>query len=857
MTLPAELANALQLLAQSQMAFQGELSAHREQMKTLFEAQKQESAANTKKFMDLQKQVRTLPTGTATVSTEFSIESLANSMEEYTFDPNLPSLTFESWYSRYEGLFKEDAKNLDDAAKVRLLLRKLTCAAFERFRAIILPREPKDMKFDDVVTTLTSIFGRTESQFNRRVRCLQITKREGDDYVAYGGQVNRACEEFQLGKITPDEFKCLIFVHGLTSPVDEQIRTRLLSRLDGEDGKKMKVENLVTEAVRVLNLQHDSAMLEGKVDTLHANVVRKSNYTSKFKRSDNDVPPHPCWKCGGSHYVRVCSFANHKCGQCGQTGHKEGFCASSKPRKPIHHRRGKGKQRGRGTSADKCRSKSVFCVQNQTTWESRRKFVNVLINEKPIRLQYDSGSDLTIISPEIYDALGRPKGTKPLEKTKGATNTVLPIILEVAVTATFMGITHTCRLFVTTIPNLNLFGIEWIELWDLWNRPINDVLQVRSETNFSVLANKLKDEYPTVFDESLGHCTKTKVQLFLKPGSQPIFRPKRPVPSASYQLVDEEIKRLEAEGIISPVDFSNWAAPIVVVKKANGTIRICADYSTGLNDVLEPNQYPLPLPEDIFAKLAGSKIFSIIDLSDAYLQVEVEENSKELLTINTHRGLFRYNRLVPGVKSAPGAFQRIIDSMISGIEGVDSYLDDLIIYGKTEECHERSLRQLLDRIKDFGFHLRLNKCSFGMNQIKYLGHIVDETGLKPDPEKVGAILKMPEPDNVQSLRSFLGAVNFYGKFLPSVHQYRKPLDLLLKKDAEWNWSSECQAAFDGFKSALQSDLLLTHFDPRHETIVAADASNYGIGACLLHRFSNGSIKAVLHAARSLSATEQL
>ena len=845
------------LLSQMQVTTQQQIDAQREQIKGMIETQKLEIESNNKKFSDLQKRITTLPTGSTAVSTEFSIESLANSMEEFSYDPNnTQTVSFDSWYARYEGLFKEDAKNLDDAAKVRLLVRKLNNLAFERFGAIILPKEPKDLKFEDAVKTLKSIFGRTESLFNRRVKCLQLTKHDMDDFVAYAGQVNRACEEFKLGELTVDEFKCLIFVHGLTSPTDEPIRTRLLSKLDTEEGKKLKVENLANEAIRVLNLRSDSAMLEGQSNAPQANVVKQNfNRSSNFNRKDKDVPSYPCWKCGQLHYVKSCPFSNHRCDQCGKTGHKEGFCSKNNPAKQNTKRKFKPRSHKR-TFDNSCHSKGVYAVQNSSSWEERRKYFDVQINDTTVRLQYDSAADFTIISPEVYEALGRPVGRATAQRTKSASRDVIPLEYELQVTVTFLGQTKHCRCFVSTIPDLNLFGIEWIELWNLWDIPISSISKVCSQYNESILAKQLSAKYPTVFTDTLGLCNKTRVKLFLKPGSRPIFRPKRPVPSSSFQIVDDELKRLEDKGILSQVDHSNWAAPIVVVKKANGSVRICADFSTGLNEALEPNQYPLPLPDEIFAKLAGCHTFSIIDLSDAYLQVEVDDDSRELLTINTHRGLFRYNRLVPGVKSAPGAFQRIIDSMIAGISGVSSYLDDLIVYGKNENEHLESLTKLLDKICEYGFHLRMDKCRIGMSQIKYLGHIVDANGLRPDPAKIGAILNMPAPTDISSLRSFLGAINFYGKFVPTMHELRRPLDQLLRKDVKWKWSNECQQAFEKFKSTLQSDLLLTHFDPRLEIIVAADASNYGIGACLLHRFPNGSIKAVLHVARSLTQTEQ-
>ncbi|XP_058456713.1 uncharacterized protein K02A2.6-like [Malaya genurostris] len=336
----------------------------------------------------------------------------------------------------------------------------------------------------------------------------------------------------------------------------------------------------------------------------------------------------------------------------------------------------------------------------------------------------------------------------------------------------------------------------------------------------------------------------------------PVFRPKRPVPFHAIQKVNEELDRLQKLNIITPVDFSEWAAPIVVVKKPGGKVRICADYSTGLNAVLEPHHYPLPTPDDIFSKLAGSKVFSVIDLSDAYLQVEVDDESKKLLTINTHRGLYRFNRLAPGVKSAPGAFQQLMSSLIADINGVESFLDDFIIHTTTDAEHERTLNALFSRLQQFGFRLRLEKCNFGQSSIKFIGHIIDAKGIRPDPAKISAIVQMPCPTDVSQIRSFLGAVNFYGKFVREMHKLRRPLDNLLKKDNPIVWSQQCQEAFINIKKVLQSDLLLTHYNPALNIVVAGDASKTGIGAVIMHQFPDGQMKAVAHASRTLTQAEQ-
>ncbi|XP_055585227.1 uncharacterized protein K02A2.6-like [Uranotaenia lowii] len=178
-----------------------------------------------------------------------------------------------------------------------------------------------------------------------------------------------------------------------------------------------------------------------------------------------------------------------------------------------------------------------------------------------------------------------------------------------------------------------------------------------------------------------------------------------PVPFAALQSIEFELNRLEPLGIISPVEFSDWAAPIIAVKKksVNGEpckIRVCADCSTGLNSAIQPNHHPLPLPEEIFTQLSGSNIFSHIDLSDAYLQVPVEKESRKFLTINTHRGLFELNRLPPGVKSASATFQNIVDAMGAGFEGVETYLDEVLVHGRTPEEHRSHFLKALKRIQE-------------------------------------------------------------------------------------------------------------------------------------------------------------
>ncbi|XP_062716781.1 uncharacterized protein K02A2.6-like [Aedes albopictus] len=720
--------------------------------------------------------------GRSSSNPEFIIESLASNIHEFSYDPDNGQV-FDRWYRKYEDLFLKDSAKLDDAAKVRLLLRSLSVNVFERYVNFVLPKHPREFTLEETVKKLKELFSIRISLFSKRYQCFQLTKNDADDYVTYAGKVNKACEDFELNKLTPAQFKSLVFICGLRSTKDADIRTRLLSKLETNADEDCNLESLITECQRLQNLKHDTAMVEQKHTSISSVCAVKQKKPQSNPSGPNtkpsgksSTPKTPCWQCGGMHFVRDCSFSNHVCKDCKQTGHKEGYCGCYSAK----------------TSTKKKKSKvnGVFAI-NRVSSESRRKFLTVNIDGSEVTLQFDTASDITIISRKIWNkCLGFPQLLHTTRAATTASGKPPQLLGELQSAITPGGVTKPGKLYVAS-NNLNLFGLEWIDLFGLWDKPLSAICNQVHADQPNVIQH-YKARFPDVFRQGLGHCTKTKVRLFLKPGAMLVYKPKRPVPFTSVKKVDAELDRLQQLGIITPVDFSQWAAPIVVVKKPGGKIRICADYSTGLNAALESNNYPLPVPDDIFSKLNGCKYFSIIDLSDAYLQVEVNDDSKNLLTINTHRGLFRFNRLAPGVKSAPGAFQQLMNTMIADLQGVESLPDDLMVFSKTEKEHREILTALFQRLQEYGFILREEKCNLLQFKLKYLAHIVDESGLRPDPAKIEAIVKMPAPSDISSLRSFLGAVNFYGKFVSEMHQLRRPLDALLKKDAKFVWNNDCQ-----------------------------------------------------------------
>ena len=255
---------------------------------------------------------------------------------------------------------------------------------------------------------------------------------------------------------------------------------------------------------------------------------------------------------------------------------------------------------------------------------------------------------------------------------------------------------------------------------------------------------------------------------------------------------------------------------------------------------MEVNQYPLPKPEDLFATLAGGKKFTKLDLSQAYQQLTLDNESRKYVTINTHKRLYQYTRLSFGVASAPAISQRLMDTILQNIPNVICYIDDILVTGKDDQDHLCNLASVFKQLQKYNIHIKKAKCEILQNSMEYLGHKIDAEGLHTTNSKLEAIVQAPESRNIQELRSFLGLLNYYGKFIPNLATIIHPLNNLLQHNCKWQWTSECSEAFQEAKKALTTSQVLVHYDPTLPLSLAGDASAYGIGAVISHTLPDGS-----------------
>uniref|UniRef100_A0A3P8NB56 ribonuclease H n=1 Tax=Astatotilapia calliptera TaxID=8154 RepID=A0A3P8NB56_ASTCA len=381
-------------------------------------------------------------------------------------------------------------------------------------------------------------------------------------------------------------------------------------------------------------------------------------------------------------------------------------------------------------------------------------------------------------------------------------------------------------------------------------------LVARIETVSLTSVETVKQQFPTLFS-GLGRMA-GEYKIELKADAKPfaLSTPRR-VLLPLLPKVKRELARMEELGVISRVEQpTDWCAGMVPVPKPNrDEVHVCVDL-TKLNNSVKRERHMLPSVEHTLGQLEGAKLFSKLDANSGFWQIPLSKQSALLTTFITPFGRFCFNRLCFGISSAPEHFQKRMSQLLEGLEGVVCQMDDILVYADTQTQHDKRLIAVLERLTKAGLTLKSEKCEFAKTSIKFLGQIIDTTGVKADPEKVKAVSNMEAPTDVGGVRRFLGMVNHLGKYLPHLAEKTQPLRELLSTKNMWCWSEAQQTAFDNIKAELSKPPNLALYNPKAQTTVSADASSYGLGAVLLQKQEDDATKPVAFASRALTPTEQ-
>ena len=339
-------------------------------------------------------------------------------------------------------------------------------------------------------------------------------------------------------------------------------------------------------------------------------------------------------------------------------------------------------------------------------------------------------------------------------------------------------------------------------------------------------------------------------------GSHPPIRQRAyRTPLSKRIQVEEELQKMLDEGVIRP-SKSEWASPITLVPKKDGSIRFCVDYRK-VNAATRKDAHPLPLIQDIFDSLTGAKIFSTLDLKSGYWQIPVHEEDVKKTAFITHTGLYEFVRMPFGLANAPAEFQRTMQAVLGEMIGqfVMVYLDDIVVYSRTEGEHEEHLRRVFDALEHNGLKLKASKCTFRAPSVELLGYIVSADGIKCNPDKTEAIANLASPETVKEVRSFLGMAGYYRQCVPQFAKVAAPLVRLTKKQARFSWGQEQQEAFDVLKELLVSSQVMAHPDTSKPYKLYTDACDYAIGAILVQEDDDGVERPIQYVSKQLAGAQ--
>ena len=677
------------------------------------------------------------------------------------------------------------------------------------------------------------------------------------------------CEQFitalrvqvkECGYTNPDEMVRDRIVFGIRA---EKVREKLI--MQGSDLTldkaieiartfEMSQAQLKTMAAEDPKLSVDlvTRQKRGKVGT--ANAYRSKNFRSK-------PVVNICSRCGLPEHGanEKCPAIGQLCHKCNKQDHFSRMCKTKPPKVHVKTRKsGDNKQKSQSVNyvEEEELSDSLFFGMltldvNSVDSANEEWSTTLDVNSVPVKFHLDTGAKCNVLNKHTFRKLQVSTPVDKLDyKLKSYSNHIIPAEGIVHLPVKHDNIDHMLKFYIVDLEAPNVLGAETCKNLDLVRCvPVNRVVTPNSLADAPVGDSILEQpEYSTLF-EGLG-CLPGTYSTKLDSSVPPTIHPPRKVPAALMDRARAELSRMEEIGVIArQTEPTEWVNSMVVVNKGD-KIRICID-PKDLNRAIMREHFPLKTIDDVLANMPNAKYFSKLDAVSGFWQIQLDDRSSKLCTFNTPFGRYRFTRMPFGIKSAPEVFQNIMSQMVEDIEGAESIIDDILVWGATVEEHDMRVKRVLQKAKQYNLKLSRSRCEIRRSELKYVGHLLTQDGVKPDPEKVRAVQSMNKPENKQELLTFLGFVQYLGKFMPRMSDVSAPLRKLTEKSVVWNWSKEHDVSFNALKAMASDAPVLRYFDPKLPLTLSVDASSKGIGAVILQEG-----QPIAYGSRALTTAQQ-
>lgn len=729
--------------------------------------------------------------------------------EQFDFSQPAEWPTWRQRFSRFRVASKLDKESGE--VQVNSLLYAMGRDAEPIYNSFVFPAAAEDnphpeFDFNAVFQKFDEHFVPKRNVIHERACFHKRTQRAGESVEAFVRSLYELAQHGEFGNCK-----------------DEQIRDRIVIGItDKEVSQKLQLEADLT-LERAVQLARQSELIKQQsaehVES-RVNEVRRKQYSNARRCYDkqqhsqgqkHSEAKQSCQRCNRMHdkYER-CPARDKRCRKCNKMGHFEIAC-KTKMLKEV--------RTAAVTDSDEesffigglfleavTESKPTVIEEpgSDTDWD-----VKLLVNGSPVDFKIDTGADTTVVTEATFNRLQqrprlvrcRPTVYSPGGKVKCAGKFLAD--------TTYKGRKY--QHWITVIKGQYTSN--------LLSKAVAKCMGLVTRVNG--LNCDLKGD---VFGEmGLLNCEPVKIELTDEAVPYIVNTPRR-VPFPLLPKVEKELKRMLSLDIIEEVTApTDWCAPMVPAPKRNkDEVRVCVDLKR-LNKGVKRERYILPTLDDITPKLAGAKVFSTLDASSGFWQIPLDPSCQKLTTFITPMGRFCFKRLPFGITSAPEIFQRLMSTLLQGLDGTVVVMDDILVFGSSKEEHDRRLEAVLRTIKASGLKLNRAKCHFGKTELQFFGHIISADGIKPDNSKVESIAKMPSPTNVEELRQVLGLINYVGKFLPGLSTTLHPVTNLLKKESAWVWDEPQEQAFNEAKAMLLTAPALCYYDAGRPTVVSADA----------------------------------